>query len=230
MPKLKQRPATRQPDDEKESAGFLRLKIPMKNGVPDLSDWDARDSTKAKYRNLIQSPAFQKKIGLGESSEGLDASPAAERPSVERDDVRTEEAGGKGTERSVASSTAAGNSVEQLHPSDVEWLFDVYAAIFALIACSVLKADFDVIHPVVKFDDEQKKSMAAPLATCIMKYVPVEYLFYIPEFRLITMLATITGTNFNRAREAALKSKPPTEKPAPAGTSHTVVPMKAESK
>lgn len=199
---------------EKEPAGFLRLKVPLnEDGSPNLDEWDAHDKTKEKYRTLINSPEFKKKIGLT----GVSENDTTERERPSRDASETAPAAvdkEKKNERELVPDI--------LLPSDVVWVFDVYSAICAVIFCNILKCDFDLIYPVVKFDDEQKKALADPLATCIMKYVPAEYLFYIPEFRLLTMLATITGTNFSRAREIAQKNKP-TEKSAPASTTHVTV-------
>lgn len=217
MPKHKAaQPRQQAEDDEKSGAGFLRLKIPLKDGKPDLSEWDARDVTKAKYRDLINSQEFQQKIGLAAAVGGAST---AERSEPEKDDTPavSREEGKKESQQPAARDVEI---LPSLKSSDVVWVFDVYAAIVALVFSQILKSDYEIVYPFVKFDKEQKEIMGESLAEIIVKYVPAEYLQYLPEFRLLTMLATITGTNFSRAKEAVEQKK---EKPAPAGTSHVTV-------
>jgi hypothetical protein len=221
---------SREEKKERTPPSFLRIKVPLDDtGQPDLSEWDAHDSTKERYRNLVNNPEFKRKIGLsGKTEEGVssaardtfrdDTTGAAERttdsPTVERPGQTREE---KKTETTALPFSA----------SELLWVFDVYTYIVAFLFATTLKTSFDVVYPMVKFDDEQKMAMAEPLSIIMQRYVPSEYLEYAPEFRLGMMLVTITGSNFQRAKEAAEKERADKAKPA-RNVSHIVMPTPAQ--
>lgn len=110
-------------------------------------------------------------------------------------------------------------------PEQVEWVFDVYVGIVAFAYSLILKVEFKEISDELKFEDDQKKALAVPLAKILSKHAPAEWAANTAEIQLITMMGIWTVTSFKRAKnvqQLIAEEKKNTERTNP------VAPMRRE--
>jgi len=87
----------------------------------------------------------------------------------------------------------------------VKWIFDLYVAVLCFTYSTALKTDFAALQDELEFDDEQKNSLAIPLAHILSKHAPASWAGKADEIQLITMMGIWTVASFQRARNVAKK-------------------------
>lgn len=100
---------------------------------------------------------------------------------------------------------AADEIPEIFTPSNVEFVFDLYAGIISFVFSILLKAEFKPIFQELKFEDAEKKAMAVPLAKIASKYAPHEWAGMQAEIELVTSIGLYTVMGFKRAQAVAAK-------------------------
>ena len=85
-------------------------------------------------------------------------------------------------------------------PENVAWAFDVYVGLLSFAYSYILKTDFDAIQKELEFSEEQKASLAKPLAKICSKYAPAEWAGMTAEIQLVSMMGIWTVASFQRAK------------------------------
>jgi hypothetical protein len=98
---------------------------------------------------------------------------------------------------------AARNIPEIFTPEQVKWVFDVYVGILCFVYSIILKTDFAALQKELEFDEEQKNSMAVPLAKICSKYAPSSWAGMSAEIQLVSQLGLFTIASFQRAKNVA---------------------------
>lgn len=92
--------------------------------------------------------------------------------------------------------------VATFKPEDLLIVIDFYAVVLAFIFSQVLKAKFDMVHKICKFDDDQRKVVSECLSPVVGKYFPQDWIEYLPEIKLGLCLVGITTAKFTQVMEA----------------------------
>jgi len=125
------------------------------------------------------------------------------------------------TKKTIAEAVA---EVPQIFTaSQVAFLFDVYAAAISFIYSVALKVEYAAISDELSFDEDQKITLAEPLARILSKYCPSEWAGKSAEIELITGMGLWTVTSFGRAKSVALKLS---EEKKRKNQTHPVEPMR----
>jgi hypothetical protein len=98
---------------------------------------------------------------------------------------------------------AAGEIPDIFTKENVKWVFDLYVALLCFAYSIALKAEFSALQDELSFDEEQKDSLAVPLAKICSKYAPSEWAGMAAEIQLVTMMGVWTVASFQRARNVA---------------------------
>jgi hypothetical protein len=85
----------------------------------------------------------------------------------------------------------------------VKWVFDAYVAVLCFVYSIALKTDFSALQDELAFSEEQKDSLAEPLAKICSKYAPSSWAGMSAEIELVTMMGVWTVASFQRARNVA---------------------------
>jgi hypothetical protein len=137
-------------------------------------------------------PAFK----VGERSTDRPFFPEEKVPDVERESKIKQQ-----------NKDAEAKYPEIFSEESVAWIPNAYVGFISFIHSQVLKCKWKVVFEELKFDDEQSKMMAKPIAKIASKYAPAKWAGETAEIELITMLGIFTAMSFNRAKMAVAKDK-----------------------
>ena len=100
---------------------------------------------------------------------------------------------------------AAESIPEVFTPQQVSWVFDVYVGAICFVYSLILKTDFKAINDELKMDEDEKMTLAVPLAQVLSKHAPSEWAGMSAEIQLITTMGIWTVSSFGRAKNIAAK-------------------------
>lgn len=130
-----------------------------------------------------------------------------EQPSQAADEKYKELSGNTEFQKKAGLETEETKKVEVeviaiIKPEDLLIVIDFYAIVLTFIFSQILKARFEVIYKICKFDDDQKKVVSIYAAPVVAKYFPTDWIPYLPEIKLGLCLVGITSSKFQQCMEA----------------------------
>jgi len=123
-----------------------------------------------------------------------------------------------GTEKTVAEikkdsskKAAVAQAIKEIPqiftPEQVAFLFDIYAGGLCFIYSFIFKCDFKPLFEELKFDEQEKLTLAKPLAKIASKYAPSEWAGMTAEIELCASMGMYTVMSFKRAEIVAKREK-----------------------